>query len=169
VSGAQKGLPFLFSTFQSVESGGVAMSLQAILYHKGTRVFAISPTATLADVVQQLVTHNCGALVVCADEDCTRMVGIISERDIMRAWSARHTPLDQLRVSEIMTREVATGAPSDSVQDAMGVMTERRIRHLPIVDDRGGLLGIVSIGDLVKNQHDQLAMENHYLKSYIQS
>ena len=68
-----------------------------------------------------------------------------------------------------MTRDVATGAPSDSVQDAMGVMTERRIRHLPIVDDHGELLGIVSIGDLVKNQFDQLAMENHYLKSYIQS
>jgi CBS domain-containing protein len=169
VSGTQKGLPFLFSTFQSVESGGVAMSLQAILYHKGTRVFAISPEATLADVVQQLVTHNCGALVVCEDENCTRMVGIISERDIMRAWSARHTPLDQLRVSEIMTRDVATGAPSDSVQDAMGVMTERRIRHLPIVDDNGELLGIVSIGDLVKYQHDQLTMENHYLKTYIQS
>jgi CBS domain-containing protein len=145
------------------------MSLQAILQHKGSRVFAIAPHATLADVVQNLVKHNCGALVVCEDEDCTRMVGIISERDILRAWAARRTPLDQLRVAEVMTNDVATGAPNDSVQDAMGVMTERRIRHLPIVDDRGELIGIVSIGDLVKHQHDQLTLENHYLKTYIQS
>ncbi len=97
------------------------------------------------------------------------MVGIISERDILRAWAANRSSLDPLRVSEIMTREVATCAPHDSVQDAMGMMTERRIRHLPIIDDRGELVGIVSIGDLVKHQHDQLTMENHYLKTYIQS
>jgi CBS domain-containing protein len=145
------------------------MSLQAILQHKGTRVFAISPDASLGEVVQKLVKYNCGSLVVCEGEDCTRMVGIISERDILRAWATRQSSLDPLRVSEIMTREVTTCAPNDSVQDAMGMMTERRIRHLPIVDDRGDLVGIVSIGDLVKHQHDQLTMENHYLKTYIQS
>ena len=120
------------------------MSLQAILQHKGTRVFAISPDASLGEVVQKLVKFNCGSLVVCENEDTTRMVGIISERDILRAWAANRSSLDPLRVSEIMTREVATCAPHDSVQDAMGMMTERRIRHLPIIDDRGELVGIVT-------------------------
>jgi CBS domain-containing protein len=66
-----------------------------------------------------------------------------------------------------MSGDLVTGTPHDSVQDAMGVMTNRRLRHLPIVNDDGRLVGIVSIGDLVKHQHDQLSMENHYLKSYI--
>ncbi len=68
-----------------------------------------------------------------------------------------------------MSRNPVTCFPDDSIQDAMGVMTERRIRHLPIVNEKGKLVGMVSIGDLVKHQHDQLTMENHYLKTYIQS
>jgi CBS domain-containing protein len=144
------------------------MSLQQILQHKGSRVLSISPRATLADVVQKLVKHNCGSLVVCEEEDCTKMLGIITERDILRACTEGHAPLAQMRVSEAMSADLATGSPNDSVQDAMGVMTDRRIRHLPVVDDDGRLVGLVSIGDLVKHQHDQLTMENHYLKSYIQ-
>ena len=66
-----------------------------------------------------------------------------------------------------MTRDVTTGSPDDSVEDTMGLMTELRIRHLPVVED-GQLVGLVSIGDVVKMQHDQLTMENHYLKSYLQ-
>jgi CBS domain-containing protein len=145
------------------------MSLQEILQNKGSRVLSISPDATLADVVQKLVKHNCGSLVVCREDDCTRMLGIITERDILHACADHKIPLEDFRVSEVMTTELATCAPGDSVQEAMGLMTQRRIRHLPVVNDDGRLVGIVSIGDLVKNQHDQLTMENHYLKSYIQS
>ena len=71
-------------------------------------------------------------------------------------------------VTDAMSRDPVTGSPSDTVEDTMGLMTERRVRHLPIVDD-GRLLGIISIGDVVKAQHDNLTLENHYLKSYIQS
>jgi len=145
------------------------MSLREILQNKGSRVLSISPDATLADVVQKLVKHNCGSLVVCRDDDCTRMLGIITERDILHACAENKIPLENYRVSEVMTVDLATCAPGDSVQDAMGLMTQRRIRHLPVVNDDGRLVGIVSIGDLVKQQHDQLTMENHYLKSYIQS
>ena len=67
-----------------------------------------------------------------------------------------------------MTRDVATGSPDHSVEDTMGLMTDRRIRHLPVMED-GRLVGLISIGDVVKMQHDRLTMENHYLKSYIQS
>jgi CBS domain-containing protein len=142
------------------------MLLQEILQSKGSEVLSISPQNTLDDVVQKLVKNNCGSLVVCEQEDPCRMVGIVTERDILRACAARKS-LGQVRVQEVMSRNPVTGSPGDSVQDAMGQMTNRRIRHLPIVDEQGGLVGIVSIGDLVKSQHDQLSMENHYLKSYI--
>jgi CBS domain-containing protein len=143
------------------------MLLQEILNSKGSSVLSINQHATLADVVQKLVKNNCGSLVVCEAEDCTRMVGIITERDILRACADRKASLEQLRVSDVMSADLVTGTPHDSVQDAMGVMTNRRLRHLPIVNDDGRLVGIVSIGDLVKHQHDQLSMENHYLKTYI--
>jgi CBS domain-containing protein len=143
------------------------MSLQEILQHKGSRVFSISPHATLAEVVQKLVKNNCGSLVVCEEMDCTHMLGIITERDILKACAANKVPLENYHVVDVMTSDLATCSPNDSVADAMGVMTDRRIRHLPVIDDDGKLDGIVSIGDLVKHQHDQLTMENHYLKSYI--
>ena len=143
--------------------------LQEILLTKGARVLSISPRATLADVVEKLVKHNCGSLVVCEEEDCTRMLGIITERDILRSCAGGNAAFNQIRVVDVMSRELITGSPQESVQQAMGVMTDHRIRHLPIVDDDGKLIGMVSIGDLVKQQHDQLSMENHYLKSYIQS
>jgi CBS domain-containing protein len=145
------------------------MSLQEILHHKGSRVFSIPPEATLAEVVQKLVKYNCGSLLVCPQDDCTRLLGIITERDILHACAAHKVPLENYRVSDVMSSNLATCSPSDSVADAMGVMTNRRVRHLPVVNDEGRLIGIVSIGDLVKHQHDQLTMENYYLKSYIQS
>jgi CBS domain-containing protein len=146
------------------------MLLREILQNKGSHVLTIAAHATLDDVVQKLVKNNCGSLVVCeAEGDPTRMVGIITERDILRACADRSSSLEQMRVADRMSRNPVTCFPDDSIQDAMGVMTERRIRHLPIVNEAGQLVGMVSIGDLVKHQHDQLTMENHYLKTYIQS
>jgi CBS domain-containing protein len=146
------------------------MNLQDILRQKGALVHTISSQATLDDVVQKLVQQNCGSLVVC-DSDCNQagaMVGIITERDILKACAAQQGSLDQRRVSQVMSGNVITGSPGDRVEDVMGVMTNRRIRHLPVLDE-GRLAGMVSIGDLVKAQHHEYAMENHYLKSYIQS
>lgn len=146
------------------------MLLREILQNKGSTVLTIAAQATLAEVVQKLVKNNCGSLVVCEVEgDPSHMVGIITERDILRASADLSSSLDQMRVADRMSRNPVTCTPDDSIQDAMGVMTERRIRHLPIVNEAGKLVGMVSIGDLVKHQHDQLTMENHYLKTYIQS
>ena len=142
------------------------MTLQEILRVKGSRVHGIRVDATLDDVVQTLTEHNCGSLVV--SERDGKVAGIITERDILRACAARRGPLDQLKVADFMTRDMVTGSPADSVEETMGLMTDRRIRHLPILD-QGELAGIISIGDVVKVLHDQAAMENHYLKSYIQS
>ncbi len=145
------------------------MTLGEILHAKGHVVHTIGLAATLEDVVQGLVRHNCGSLVVCDVDPPAggKMVGIVTERDILKAVAAHGGPLSGVRVADVMTRNVATGTPTDTVADTMGLMTELRIRHLPVVDD-GRLLGLVSIGDVVKMQHDRLTMENHYLKSYLQ-
>ena len=139
------------------------MLVREILGGKGRGVHTCGPHDTLADVVDLLVGYNCGSLVVCEQDE---MVGIITERDILRACASTRGTLESLRVGERMTRCPVTATPEDDVADAMGVMTERRIRHLPVLEG-GKLAGIISIGDLVKAQHDELCRENHYLKSYI--
>lgn len=141
------------------------MQLREILAAKGSHVLTIEPTATLADVVAKLVENRCGSLVVCDGE---RLVGIISERDILIAVAQVSEPLDAVMVRGRMTTDVVTGIPEDTVSEIMGLMSEKRIRHLPILDD-GKLAGMISIGDIVKAQHHQLTVENHYLKNYIQS
>jgi CBS domain-containing protein len=142
------------------------MKLADILAHKGHKVHSIRPTASLDEVVQVLVRHNIGSLVVCPEEDCKRVLGIITERDILRACAAHRGSLEAIEVSEVMTVDLVTGAPGDSVEDTMGLLTEHRVRHLPVVEN-DELIGIISIGDIVKAQHDALTMENHYLKSYL--
>ncbi|MEX2185464.1 MAG: CBS domain-containing protein [Pirellulales bacterium] len=144
------------------------MLLREILETKGKHVYSISPEETLQDVVTKLVRWNCGSLMVVHEQRPTEIVGIITERDILRACAAGKMPLGNHRVSEAMTAKPLTASPYQSVEDAMGLMTTRRIRHLPLVED-SKLVGIVSIGDVVKAQHDALTMENHYLKTYIQS
>jgi CBS domain-containing protein len=141
------------------------MLLKEILEVKGHNVLSIAPSATVADVVETLVAHNCGALVVC---DGDQMVGIISERDVLRAVSSGSDPLDQVAVETRMTRDVITGSPNDNINDIMGLMTKNRIRHLPVLED-GALAGMISIGDIVKFQHQKLTVENHMLMTYIQS
>jgi CBS domain-containing protein len=145
------------------------MILADLLRVKGSDVKRIDPGSTLDDAVQSLVEHNIGSLVVCRQgQSCDEpgLLGIVTERDILRACAARRGSLDQLIVRDFMTTEVITGTPQDEIEEIMGVMTERRIRHLPVLEG-GRLMGIISIGDVVKAQHQQMAVENHYLKSYI--
>jgi CBS domain-containing protein len=141
------------------------MLVRDILSDKGQVVHTCSPDDTLADVADLLVGHNIGSLVVMHNDE---MVGIITERDILRACAATRGPLEFFKVQERMTRCPVVASPNDEVADVMCIMTERRIRHVPVVE-RGRLAGIISIGDTAKAQHDERCRENHYLKSYIQS
>ena len=141
------------------------MLLTDILNTKGRGVLSTTPDESLGHVVEKLVENRCGALVVCEGET---MVGIISERDILRAIVEVGKPLGEVLVRDRMTKEVITGSPDDPVSKIMGLMTENRVRHLPVLED-GKLAGVISIGDIVKAQHDRLTMENHYLMNYIQS
>ncbi len=140
------------------------MKLRDLLQVKGHEVHTISPGATLKDVALKLVDKNCGSLVV---TEHGQMVGIVTERDILRATAAGKS-LDETSVAEQMSPHPITGSPDDEVESVMGLLTKHRIRHLPVMVD-GQLTGIISIGDVVKAQHDRLSLENHYLKSYIHS
>jgi len=141
------------------------MILSEILQAKGRHIYTIVAHASLADVVDRLVEYNVGSLVVCDDDG--RLAGIVTERDILRACAARRGLEDNI-VEKNMTTDVITASPRDNVETVMGLMTEHRIRHLPILED-DRLVGIISIGDIVKAQHEELTRENHYLMCYIQS
>ncbi|MCA9249097.1 MAG: CBS domain-containing protein, partial [Planctomycetales bacterium] len=100
--------------------------------------------------------------------DNQRLLGIITERDILRVCAAHPGTLDEIEVTTVMSTSLTVGSPGDSVRDTMKLLTEKRIRHLPVVEnDR--LVGIISIGDVVKAESNELSAENHYLKEYIQS
>lgn len=117
-----------------------------ILDDKGRSVLSVRPDTSVYEALEKLAEHDVGALVVIADGS---LVGIVSERDyarkvVLQGHGSKETP-----VAEIMTSDVVTVSSSDSVQSCMAVVTERRIRHLPVVDD-GQLVGVISIGDVVK-------------------
>lgn len=141
------------------------MRIADVLRGKGSDVLTIDPSATVAELIARIAGRNVGALPVV---DAGRLVGIVSERDVVRRLHDVGTALLERRVAEIMTTEVTTCRPDDSVVDLAQIMTERRFRHLPVVVD-GELRGIVSIGDLVKARIDMLEVEREQLASYIAS
>lgn len=144
------------------------MTLQDILGVKGHTIYRIDAQATLAEAARTLVEHKVGSLLVFlgGDAEEERLAGIITERDILYSCAADRYPLETTPVADIMTTELFKGSPDDAVESVMGLMTEKRIRHLPVVSE-GKLVGIVSIGDIVKAQHNRLAMENRFMKDYI--
>ena len=140
------------------------MNVETILRNKGRSVATIRPEATIATAIDILHGRGIGALVV--SHNGQRVEGILSERDIILGLARFGGELLSLPVSEIMTISVVTCDPTDSVQDLMAEMTNRRIRHFPVVSD-GRLCGIVSIGDLVKSRLDEVEHEAHSLRSFI--
>ena len=142
------------------------MNVETILRSKGGWVATIWPTATIAEAVEMLNRERIGAIVV--SDDGERVDGILSERDIVSALAADGADLLSRSVGEIMTRHVVTCGPDDTVEALMAEMTNRRIRHFPVVADRR-LCGIVSIGDLVKNRLDEVEFEANSLRSFIAS
>jgi len=146
------------------------MKLQDILATKGTDVFTVAPTTKLADVVKHMIDRNVGSMVVC-ERDLAhgeRIVGIVTERDMLRCFANGKCDLARMQAADVMTTDPVTATPMDSVDDLMGVMTTHRIRHVPVVSGNGDrLVGMVSIGDLLKAHHDHLEVENHFMRDYI--
>jgi CBS domain-containing protein len=139
------------------------MQVRQILAAKGRRVVTIRPDATVSTVIHRLALERIGALIV--SRDGVRLEGIVSERDIVQGLAERGADLlgAGVPVSEIMTHHVITCTPDDSVKTVMQQMTQRRIRHLPIVDD-GRLAGMISIGDVVKNRMEEVELESSVLR-----
>ena len=137
------------------------MKVEGILRSKGAKVVTVRPDASLANLVQKLKQEQIGAVVV--TEDGRSVLGIISERDVVRGLAEHGGGILEMRVSDLMTETVFTCEQDDSVKHLMSQMTRRRIRHLPVLAD-GALCGIVSIGDVVKNRLDELEMETNVLR-----
>lgn len=140
------------------------MRIKDILRRKGAEVISIDPEATLEEAIRTLVQHNIGSLIVRKPDG--HIAGIITERDILRECARRCDRLRETRVREVMTVDLLIGLPDDDLEYVMGVMTQNRVRHLPVLDD-GGLQGIISIGDVVHAHLSETQFENRMLKDYI--
>jgi CBS domain-containing protein len=131
----------------------------------GKRVETISSSASIHDLVNSLNSHHIGALVVSSDGN--KIEGIVSERDVVRAMPGKLDQLIGMHVRDIMTVQVHTCTPETTIAELMKMMTELRIRHVPVVDEDGSLLSIVSIGDVVKNHISELDSERQALRDYV--
>jgi CBS domain-containing protein len=140
------------------------MTISDILRDKGTFVVTIAPDLTVLDAMRVLVRHRIGAAVVMAGDD---ILGILTERDVLRLGTEDPHHATQTRVGDVMTSDLVVGVPDDSIDYVMEIMTRNRIRHLPIIDG-GRLAGIVSIGDVVNACRSSVEAENRYLREYIQ-
>lgn len=138
------------------------MLISDILKTKGTTVITVDPELQIQDAMRMLVAHNIGALVVVKEG----VLGIITERDLLRMAADNIERLSRSKVRELMTSTVITMNSKADIHDVMNTMTERKIRHLPIID-QGELRGIISIGDVVNALRQSAEAENQYLQAYI--
>jgi len=139
------------------------MKIEEILRNKGHDVVTITESRSVLDAARALVDHNIGGLVVTEGE---RPIGILTERDILQVTARSPGELDSIEVGAVMTRDLITAKPEDRLTQVMDVMTENKVRHLPVLEgDR--LIGIVSIGDLVNACRIEAEEENSQLRQYI--
>ena len=137
------------------------MKVTEILRSKGADVITIWPGASLRSAVERMAKHNVGALVVVDDDG--KVVGMVSERDVVLALARSAERALAEAVADVMSRRLITCGPDDRLADLMAVMTEHRVRHLPVIQE-GRLLGLVSIGDLVKARLGELQFESNVLR-----
>ncbi|MEU0463361.1 MULTISPECIES: CBS domain-containing protein [unclassified Amycolatopsis] len=139
------------------------MRIADLLRSKGNWVATVRPESSITDLLAGLAEHNVGAMVVAGEDG---IAGIVSERDVVRKLNEHGPALLEHPVSEIMTTVVATCTPRDSVDDLSVLMTQRRVRHVPVMEG-GRLVGIVSIGDVVKSRMEELEATQQQLAAYI--
>jgi CBS domain-containing protein len=140
------------------------MFVSDILAQKGGLVYSVTPATVLAQLAQQLSARRIGSVLVLDGE--SSVVGIVSERDLVRAFASHGAKAMDLEARQVMTRDVITCDPDDSIDQVMQTMTSGRFRHLPVVR-HGELLGLVSIGDVVKARLEEARHETEALKAYI--
>ncbi|MEI7913544.1 MAG: CBS domain-containing protein [Mycobacteriaceae bacterium] len=140
------------------------MRISDILRSKGTEVATVTQTTTVTGLLAEMAVRNIGAMVVVGPDGV--VVGIVSERDIVRRLQSDGPELLRMPVTDIMSSVLISCGPGDAVDDLAALMTNNRIRHVPVLDD-GRLAGIVSIGDVVKNRLEELQSESRQLQAYI--
>jgi len=141
------------------------MKISALI--SGKAVYTTTAETSIADLVEKLASLKVGALVV--SPDGLRIAGIVSERDIVAALPIHFHELSRLHVRDIMTVNVTTCTPESTVAELMTLMTEKRIRHIPVVNEAGDLISIISIGDIVKSHVSEIDTERVALMDYVQS
>jgi CBS domain-containing protein len=141
-------------------------TVKSILSAKGGNVITIDPNATLEEAAKSLAAHRIGALVVTGPEQ--RIVGIVSERDVVAMLASRGCHALDVPLTSVMTRKVATCSPGDTIASIMERMTEGKFRHVPVVE-QSRLTGIISIGDVVKHRLQEMEQEQNALRDYIQT
>jgi len=140
------------------------MRVRDVLHSKGNRVVTIDSAATMSEAIAKLVQNNIGSLPVL--DDSGRLIGIISERDTLRLIHNRGEGFGRLPVAHVMTRDPVTCLLEDDVNDVMGQMSERHIAKVPVLNGTQ-LVGIISVGDVIKVLYDKVHAENQHLMSYI--
>jgi CBS domain-containing protein len=140
------------------------MTIAAILKHKGTEIGHVAPTATIPEVARLLAERRIGAVLVL--DAAGQLIGILSERDIVRSLAGTGAETLHMTAGQLMTRVLHTVSRATTVAEAMEMMTRHRVRHLPVLEG-GALVGIVSIGDVVKARLTQQEVEVDSLKAYV--
>jgi len=139
------------------------MRVEDILRVKGRAVQTVTSDTSVAMAVHRLAAREIGALIV--SDDGTRLDGVFGEREVVRAMARRGSGVADLRVRDVMARDVPTCRPEDAILDVMGTMTRTRTRHLPVLDADGRLGGVISVGDVVKHRLDELELEMLVLRA----
>ena len=140
------------------------MTIASILKHKGHDIASVSPTARVPEIVKTLADRRIGAVLV--RDAASQLLGIVSERDIVRALAQEGPATLDMSAAQLMTRALYTVTPQTTVAEAMSRMTDSRIRHLPVLED-GELVGLISIGDVVKTHIEQQEQEVDSLRAYV--
>lgn len=140
------------------------MKIKAILEKKGTNIYSITPDKTLGDMAQEMISRHIGSLLVLNDDGS--MAGIITERDFLRNVSKAGTDWQQVVIDEVMTKNLITANLEDDIKEVMAMMSENRIRHIPVVD-AGKVAGLLSIVDIVRALHEETNYQNQIMKRYI--
>jgi CBS domain-containing protein len=143
------------------------MTVASILKHKGADVVSVGPHDDAGTISRILSAHRIGAVLV--RDGAGDVLGIVSERDIVRCLAAQGAAAVNLPAAELMTRVLHTATPRTRVTEALELITDRRVRHLPVLDDDGALVGMVSIGDLVKARIEEAVHEAEELRHYVET
>jgi CBS domain-containing protein len=140
----------------------MSLKVKDILKDKGIEVIAIDSSSTVDSAINKMIERNIGAILVMDNGGC---VGVFTERDVLKCWT-KHSSFDKVAIKDVMSKDLLVIEPGDDLDYAMTIMTNRKIRHLPVIED-GRVVGLVSIRDVVKYHIGNLEAEVHYLKDYI--